>query len=67
MGTQARAFHENQVSGVLPEPPSQYADSYDMSPGTRRIVYLFLLGGVLFLASVAAYVWYGFYQWKSIP
>jgi len=39
----------------------------DMSPRTRRIVYLSLLAGVLFLGSVAAYVWYGFYQWQNIP
>ena len=43
------------------------SETDDMSPRTRRIVYLSLLAGVLFLGSVAAYVWYGFYQWQNIP
>lgn len=43
------------------------AETEDMSTRTRKIVYLCLLAGVLFLVSVAAYVWYGFYQWQNIP
>jgi hypothetical protein len=38
-----------------------------MSRSTRKIVYMFLLGGVVLLASVAAYVWYGFFQWQNLP
>jgi hypothetical protein len=43
------------------------AVNYDMSPLTRKVVYLSLLAGVLFLGTVASYVWYGFYQWQNIP
>jgi hypothetical protein len=42
-------------------------ETHDMSPRTRKIIYLSLLAGVLFLGSVAAYVWYGFYLWQNIP
>ena len=38
-----------------------------MSARTRKILYLSLLAGALFLVSVAAYVWYGFHQWQNIP
>jgi hypothetical protein len=43
------------------------AEADDMSTRTRKIVYLSLLAGALFLVSVAAYVWYGFYQWQNVP
>lgn len=43
------------------------AETCDMSPLARKVVYLSLLAGVLFLVSVAAYVWYGFYQWQNLP
>ena len=55
-----------QASGTVPQPQVTAAEAYDMSPRTRKIVYLSLLAGVLFLGSVAAYVWYGFYQWQNI-
>ncbi|MGA7795492.1 MAG: hypothetical protein WCA19_20855 [Candidatus Acidiferrales bacterium] len=55
-----------QPSGTVSHPQVTAAESYDMSPRTRKIVYLTLLAGVLFLGSVAAYVWYGFYQWQNI-
>jgi type VI protein secretion system component VasF len=42
-------------------------EDYYMSRSTRKIVYMFLLGGVVLLASVAAYVWYGFSQWQNLP
>jgi hypothetical protein len=56
-----------QGSGTVSHPQVTAAEAYDMSPLTWKIVYLSLLAGVLFLASVAAYVWYGFYQWQNIP
>jgi hypothetical protein len=43
------------------------AETVDMSPRTRTIIYLSLLAGVLFLGSIAAYVWYGFNLWRNIP
>jgi hypothetical protein len=42
-------------------------EDYYMSRSTRKIVYMFLLGGAVLLASVAAYVWYGFFQWQNLP
>lgn len=42
-------------------------EDYYMSRSTRKIVYMFLLGGVVLLASVAAYVWTGFFQWQNLP
>jgi hypothetical protein len=51
---------------VASNPQVTDAETYDMSPRTRKVVYLSLLAGVLFLGSVAAYVWYGFYQWRII-
>jgi hypothetical protein len=56
-----------QASGTVAHPQLTTAETYDMSPVTRKIVYLSLLAGVLFLGAVAAYVWYGFYQWQNIP
>jgi hypothetical protein len=56
-----------QASGTVSHPQVTAAETYDMSPLTRKIVYLSLLAVVLFLGSVAAYVWYGFYQWQNIP
>lgn len=52
---------------VKSAPQLTTAESYDMTPRTRKIVYLFLLAGLLFLGSVGAYVWYGFYLWTKIP
>ncbi len=52
--------------GTVSPALSNATETADMSPRTRKIVYLSLLAGVLFLASVAAYVWYGFYQWQNI-
>jgi hypothetical protein len=52
-----------QASGAVSHHQVTAAETYDMSPLTRKIVYLSLLAGVLFLGSVAAYVWYGFYPW----
>lgn len=43
------------------------ADSYDMSPLARKIVYLTLAGGVVFLVAVAAYVWHGYFLWQNLP
>ena len=56
-----------QASGTVFNPQVTAAETYDMSPLTRKIVYLTLLAGVFFLGSVAAYVWYGVYQWQNIP
>jgi hypothetical protein len=80
MSTQTSAVHGNesrvnesgfpgsvQAHGAVTHPQATSADAYDMSPNARRTVYLFLLAGVLFLGSVAAYVWYGFFQWRNIP
>jgi hypothetical protein len=61
-------FHESvQSARTVPHPQTTAAENYDMSPSARRAVYLLLLAGVLFLGSVAAYVWYGFFQWRNIP
>ena len=56
-----------QASGTVSNPQVTAAETYDRSPITRKIVYLTLLAGVFFLGSVAAHVWYGFYQWQNIP
>jgi hypothetical protein len=66
MSTTKTMAHENQASSSAPRPELQTADPYGMTPRARKIVYLALLAGVLFLGSVAAYVWYGFHQWQSI-
>jgi hypothetical protein len=42
-------------------------EDFYMSRSTRKIVYMFLLGGAVLLASVATYVWYGFFQWQNLP
>jgi len=55
-----------QAPGAVSNVLLTASETDDMSPRTRRIVYLSLLAGVLFLGSVAAYVWYGFYQWQNI-
>jgi|KBSMisStaDraftv2_1062788.scaffolds.fasta_scaffold3214051_2 TRAP-type C4-dicarboxylate transport system permease small subunit len=55
------------VQGTVSNVLLTATETDDMSPRTRRIVYISLLAGVLFLASVAAYVWYGYYQWQNIP
>jgi hypothetical protein len=56
-----------QASGTVSHPQVTAAETYGMRPLTRKIVYLSLLVGVLFLGSVAAYVWCGSYQWQNIP
>jgi hypothetical protein len=56
-----------QASGTVSHPQVTAAETYEMSPRTRKIIYLSLLVGGLFLGSVAAYVWYGFYLWRNIP
>jgi hypothetical protein len=56
-----------QASGSEAHPEVTGTDTYDMSPLALRIAYLTLLAGVLFIAGVAGYVWYGFYQWQRIP
>jgi hypothetical protein len=56
-----------QAAGTASLPQITAAKDYDMSPRARKIIYLTLLAGVLFLGSVAAYVWYGFYLWRNIP
>ncbi len=67
------SVNESGLLGRVPSaepafhPQVTVAETYDMSPLTRKIVYLSLLAGVLFLVSVAAYVWYGFYQWQNLP
>jgi len=63
-----RGFHGSiQAHGAVTRPQATSADTYEMSPSARSAVYLSLLAGVLFLGSVAAYVWYGFFQWRNIP
>lgn len=64
--TESGMFKSVPASGTVSHPQVSAADAYDMSPRTRKIVYLSLLAGILFLGSVAAYVWYGFYQWQKI-
>jgi len=66
------ATHETGFPGIaqtLAESAHQpsASEDYYMSRGTRKIVYMFLLGGVVFLAGVAAYVWTGFFQWQNLP
>ena len=56
-----------QAPGTVSHALLSATETYDMSPLTRKTVYMSLLAGVLFLGSVAAYVWYGFYQWRNIP
>jgi hypothetical protein len=62
--------NENGFPGHVQDPGTvshaPLSATADMSPRTRTIVYLSLLAGVLFLVSVAAYVWWGFYQWQNI-
>jgi hypothetical protein len=66
MSTTTSTIHGTQLSSShTPQPTT--ADSYDMTPRARRIVSLILLAGILFLATLGAYVWYGFSQWKNIP
>lgn len=67
MSTATSAVHTNQASRNVSSLPVTAADTSDMTPRVRKIVYLALLAGILFLGSVASYVWYGFYQWKNIP
>ena len=80
MSTQTSTVHGNvsnvnrsgypesiQAAGTVSHPQTTTGETYDMSPSARRAVYLFLLAGVLFLVSVAAYVWYGFFLWRNIP
>jgi hypothetical protein len=62
------AFLESvQAPGTVSHALLTAAETYDMTPLTRKTVYISLLAGVLFLGSVAAYVWYGIYQWQNIP
>ena len=56
-----------QAHGAVTHSRATSADTYDKTPNARRAAYLFLLAGVLFLGCVAAYVWYGFSQWRNIP
>jgi hypothetical protein len=71
-GTESPA-NDNGILGNVRAPGTEShvlliaAGADDMSTRTRKIVCLSLLGGVLFLVSVAAYVWYGFSQWQNIP
>lgn len=67
MSTTTSTILANQPSGTVSRPQSTAADTSDMTPRAKQIVYLVLLAGVLFLGSLAGYVWYGFYQWKNIP
>ena len=67
MNTTTSTIYADQASSSVSQPQLIAADSYDMTPRARKIVSLVLLAGVLFLGSVAAYVWYGFQQWKNIP
>jgi len=64
---ESRFLGHAQASGTLSNPRVTASEDYDMSPRVRKIVFLFLLAGIVFLGSVAAYVWYGFSQWKNIP
>jgi hypothetical protein len=64
--------HEADFSGIVQTTAASAhqasaSEDYYMSRGTRKIVYMFLLGGVVMLASVAAYVWTGFFQWQNLP
>ncbi len=64
--------HESSFPGIVQTSlasghQASASDDYYMSRSTRKIVYMFLLGGVVFLAGVAAYVWYGFFQWQNLP
>jgi hypothetical protein len=56
-----------QDSDPVSNPGMPAAVTYDISPLTKKVVYLSLLAGVFFLGTVASYVWYGFYQWQNIP
>ncbi len=56
-----------QAAGTVSLRQITAAEDDDISPRARKIIYLTLLAGVLFLGSVAAYVWYGFYLWQNIP
>jgi hypothetical protein len=56
-----------QASGAESHPEVTGAGTDDMSPLARRIAYLTLLAGVLFLTVVAGYVWYGSYLWQRVP
>jgi hypothetical protein len=42
-------------------------ETSDLGPSARKIVALTLLSGVLFLASLGAYVWYGVQQFQKLP
>jgi len=42
-------------------------ETSEMSPSARKIVAISLLLGVLFLASLGAYVWYGVQQFQKLP
>lgn len=46
---------------------SAVTETLDMSPSARKIVALTLLLGVLFLASLGGYVWYGVQQFQKLP
>lgn len=67
MSTTTNTILAKQVSRSVSGPQLPAADAYDMTPRAKQIVYLVLLAGVLFLGSIAGYVWYGFYQWRNIP
>jgi hypothetical protein len=67
MSTATSTVHTNQASRNVSGPPLPAVDTSDMTPHAQKIVYLVLLAGILFLGSIASYVWYGFYQWKNIP
>jgi hypothetical protein len=66
------AVHETGFTGIVQSSAASAhqasaSDDCYMSRSTRKVVYMFLLGGVVFLASVAAYVWTGFFQWQNLP
>jgi hypothetical protein len=74
MSSMIHSVHNNAVSAsestfqkhVLPHAESTNPDDFYMSASTRKIVYVSLVATAVFLASVGAYVWYGFTQWQNI-
>lgn len=67
MLTTTNAALGNQVPANTADSHPTSPQNYDISPRARKIVYLFLLGAVMFLGILATYVWYGFNQWARIP
>jgi hypothetical protein len=65
-GNASRFLDHAQASSSGSHPEMSTVQTYDMTPQTRTAVYLTLWGGVAFLGIVAAYVWWGYYQWLRI-